>query len=47
MVNVDINADLNTEDETGFVWTYLDEARDPALIVPAPSSWPATLTPRR
>lgn len=34
MVTVDITADLNTEDETGLVWTYLDEARDPALIVP-------------
>ena len=34
MVTVDITADLNTEDETGFVWTFLDEARDPALIVP-------------
>ncbi|MGH9154503.1 MAG: hypothetical protein ACRD1K_01295 [Acidimicrobiales bacterium] len=33
MVTVDITADLNTEDQTGFVWTYLDEARDPALIV--------------
>lgn len=34
MVTVDITADLNAEDETGFVWTFLDEARDPALIVP-------------
>lgn len=34
MVTVDITADLNTEDETGFVWTFLDEARDPTLIVP-------------
>ncbi|MDP9387518.1 MAG: hypothetical protein M3Q48_06205 [Actinomycetota bacterium] len=33
MVTVDITADLNTEDETGF-WTFLDEARDPTLIVP-------------
>ncbi|HEY6794962.1 MAG TPA: hypothetical protein VI248_09805 [Kineosporiaceae bacterium] len=31
---MDIVADLNTEDETGYVWTFLDEARDPALIVP-------------
>lgn len=34
MITVDIVADLNTEDETGYVWTFLDEARDPALINP-------------
>jgi hypothetical protein len=34
VIAVDIVADLNTEDETGYVWTFLDEARDPALIVP-------------
>ena len=34
MIRVDIAADLNDEDESGFVWTFLDEARDPALIVP-------------
>lgn len=33
-VTVDIHADLNDEDETGFVWTFLDEARDPSVIVP-------------
>jgi hypothetical protein len=33
-VTVDITADLNDEDETGFVWTFLDEARDPSVIVP-------------
>lgn len=33
-VTVDIPADLNDEDETGFVWTFLDEARDPTVIVP-------------
>jgi len=32
MVTVDITADLNDEDETGFIWTFLDEARDPSLI---------------
>ena len=32
MTHVDIAADLNSEDETGFVWTYLDEAVEPALI---------------
>jgi hypothetical protein len=34
MTTVDITADLNDEDETGFVWTFLDEARDPSLIEP-------------
>ena len=34
MIRVDMTADLNDEDESGFVWTFLDEARDPALIVP-------------
>ena len=34
MYHVDITADLNDEDETGFVWTFLDEARDPSHIVP-------------
>ncbi|HEX9683116.1 MAG TPA: hypothetical protein VGA13_08540 [Acidimicrobiales bacterium] len=34
MVKVDITADLQNIDETGFIWTFLDEARDPSLIVP-------------
>ena len=34
MVTVDIEADLNGEDETGYIWTFLDEARDPSLISP-------------
>ncbi len=34
MISVDISADLNDEDETGYVWTFLDEARDPSLIEP-------------
>ena len=34
VTRVDIPADLNSEDETGFVWTFLDEAADPALIRP-------------
>lgn len=34
MITVDIAADLNTEDETGYVWTFLDEARDFTVIVP-------------
>ena len=31
---LDIVADLNDEDETGYVWTFLDEARDPGQIKP-------------
>jgi hypothetical protein len=31
MVTVDIPADLHDEDETGYVWTFLDEARQPSL----------------
>ncbi len=34
MVAVDIRADLNAEDQTGYVWAFLDEARDPSLITP-------------
>lgn len=34
MVTVDITADLNDEDETGLVWTFLNEARDPSVISP-------------
>jgi hypothetical protein len=34
MITVDIAADLNDEDETGFVWAYLDDVRDPDLIRP-------------
>jgi hypothetical protein len=34
MTRVDIAADLNCEDETGFVWTFLDEAEDESLIRP-------------
>jgi len=33
-MKVDINADLNSEDETGFVCTFLDEAFDPETIRP-------------
>ena len=32
MYRVDITADLNDEDDTGYVWTFLDEARDPGQI---------------
>ena len=34
MTTVDITADLNDEDDTGYVWTFLDEARDPSVIAP-------------
>jgi hypothetical protein len=34
MYRVDIVADLNDEDQTGYVWTFLDEARDPQRITP-------------
>jgi hypothetical protein len=31
-VLVDIPCDVQQVDETGFVWTFLEEARDPSLI---------------
>ena len=34
MYRVDITADLNDENETGYVWTFLDDARDPSQIKP-------------
>jgi hypothetical protein len=34
MLTPDITADLDDEDDTGYVWTFLDEARDPAVVVP-------------
>jgi hypothetical protein len=34
MIAVDIRADLNTEDQTGYVWSFLDEARGPSVIMP-------------
>jgi hypothetical protein len=34
LYRVDITADLNDEDQTGYLWTFLDEARDPAQIIP-------------
>ncbi len=34
MYRVDITADLNDEDDTGYVWTFLDEAREPDRITP-------------
>lgn len=32
MMTLDIPADLNAEDETGLVWTFLDEAAEPDAI---------------
>jgi hypothetical protein len=34
VVTVDITCDLMDEDESGYVWTFLHEARDPGLIEP-------------
>lgn len=34
MVMVDISCDLMDVDETGLIWTFLHEARDPSLIEP-------------
>ncbi len=33
VTRVNITADLNDEDDTGYVWTFLDEARDPSVVV--------------
>lgn len=33
-LDVDIRADLQNEDETGYVWAYLDRADHPERIVP-------------
>ena len=33
-MKIDLFVDLNTEDETGLPWTYLDQAADPSLVVP-------------
>ena len=34
MYRVDIGADLNNEDDSGYIWTFLDEAHDPNRITP-------------
>ena len=31
---VDLRIDLNTMDETGLPWAFLDEAPDPSVVVP-------------
>ena len=33
-MKIDIGADLNTEAETGLVWTFLDDATDQSMIRP-------------
>lgn len=33
-VDVDLRIDLQTMDETGLPWTFLDQAPDPSRIVP-------------
>lgn len=32
-MKIDLFVDLNTEDETGLPWTYLDQADDPSRVV--------------
>jgi hypothetical protein len=34
MYRVEIAADLNDEDHTVYLWTFLDEARNPAQVIP-------------
>lgn len=31
---VDLEADFSNEDETGYIWVWLDEAREPKQFVP-------------
>jgi hypothetical protein len=33
-MKIDLFVDLNTEDDTGLPWTYLDQAPDPSKVVP-------------
>lgn len=32
--DIDLFVDLNSEDDTGLPWTFLDTARDPSAVVP-------------
>lgn len=32
-MTIDLFVDLNSEDETGLPWTYIDQAADPSLVV--------------
>lgn len=34
LVVVDLPADVQQYDQTGHVWTLLDEARDPSIVLP-------------
>lgn len=34
IVDIDLPLDLNTIDETGLPWTYLDQARDASRVIP-------------
>lgn len=40
-VDVDLRIDLQTMDETGLQWTFLDEAPDPRESSLVGTSWPA------
>ncbi len=31
-VEIDLVVDLNSQDESGLPWTFLDEARDPSIV---------------
>ena len=33
-MKIDLVVDLNTENETGFPWTHLDQATDPLQVLP-------------
>lgn len=33
IIEVDIPCDVQQEDETGYVWAFLDEAHDPSRII--------------
>jgi hypothetical protein len=33
-MKIDLFVDLNTEDETGLPWSYVDQAVDPSVVVP-------------
>ncbi|MEI6623255.1 MAG: hypothetical protein WCP28_15245 [Actinomycetes bacterium] len=37
MHDLDLEIDLNSMDETGLPWAFVDEAKDPSLLVPG--SW--------
>ena len=47
MYRVDLTADLNDEDETGYVGTFLDEAVTRGRSNQAPSSLPGIKMPQQ